>query len=92
MWVPALNLSNSDRLEIEDGEMLTDKHIQAAQLLQFPHLGGFQCTLLAQTDGFHQVTEDCKYTCYTLLYMILLHMHVSLFQQSKFTTLAAHTG
>ena len=30
---------------------------------QFPQLGGFQSSLLSQTDGFEAVSGDCKLSC-----------------------------
>lgn len=69
MWVEELDLSTADREELLDSSvMLNDKHIQAAHDLlrkQFPQLGGLQCSLLSQTDGFKSVSGDGK-TMYVL--------------------------
>ncbi len=52
-WVPRLNLSDADRVELQDGDCLSDKHITAAQKLlkkQFPLVGGLQPPTLADTN------------------------------------------
>ena len=62
MWVKELDLSTADREKLLDSsQMLNDKHILAAHDLlrnQFPQLGGLQCSLLSQTNGFKSVSGD----------------------------------
>ena len=52
-WIPALKLTMKDKREILNGDMLSDKHIYAAQTLlqkQFPWVRGFQDSCLSQTE------------------------------------------
>ena len=47
-WVPELKVGDSDRRQLLDGTLLTDKHMDmSAQLLaeQFPDMSGPQSTL-----------------------------------------------
>ena len=49
---------------LKSGGWLTDEHIHLAQEIlkdQFPHVNGFQSTLLAETDGFVPVQGEGKY-------------------------------
>ena len=46
---------------LKKGDMLTDEHIHLAQEMlhtQFPHLDGFQSSLLSQVDGFSPVRNE----------------------------------
>ena len=59
-WVADLDLKTGDKVIIERGRKLTDRHMEAAHKVlaeQFPHLQGLQSTLLAQTGGFTPVSE-----------------------------------
>ena len=43
---------------LHQGDWLIDTHISGAQeilKMQFPHLGGLQCTLLSKNNGFSAV-------------------------------------
>ncbi|KAK2166730.1 hypothetical protein LSH36_36g06030 [Paralvinella palmiformis] len=59
-WIPQLHLTKSDREELLSGEMLTDKHIFAAQKLlsqQTPHISGLQDPVMSQI-GFKPVHRE----------------------------------
>ena len=51
-----------DRAELENGTLLSDKHIAAAQMLQeksFPHIKVFQSTLIhSKFNDYHSVDKD----------------------------------
>ena len=56
-WVPELKLDDTDRRQLIDGALLTDKYIDASvQLLaeQFPDMPGPQLTLRGQQPGLLQ--------------------------------------
>ena len=62
-WIKDLQLRHSDRESIMKGCELTDMVINAAQTLmsrQFPHLAGFQNTLLGQGLMFKSVSRGIK--------------------------------
>ena len=42
---------------LETGEWLSDLHMSLAQEILFPHIGGWQSTLLVQIDGFVSVQK-----------------------------------
>ena len=55
LWIPDLNLFSEDKEIFLSDSWLNDRLINAAQkLLQaaFPHIPGFQCTLLGQALAF----------------------------------------
>ena len=58
-----LDLNYCDKVAIETGAMLNDKHMYAAMKMlkrQFPDIDGFQPTILCQNDGFSPITKDGK--------------------------------
>ncbi|XP_078582498.1 polycystin-1-like protein 2 [Branchiostoma floridae x Branchiostoma japonicum] len=62
MWIPDLKLTTEDKAVLLCDEMLTDKHIHAAQMLlrrQYPGLGGLQDTAVgASVYGYTRVSGD----------------------------------
>ncbi|XP_078586257.1 uncharacterized protein LOC144868158 [Branchiostoma floridae x Branchiostoma japonicum] len=62
MWIPDLKLTAEDKAVLLRDEMLTDKHIHAAQMLlrrQYPGLGGLQDTVVgASVYGYTRVSGD----------------------------------
>eukprot|EP00058_Branchiostoma_floridae_P019276 XP_002604766.1 hypothetical protein BRAFLDRAFT_70615 [Branchiostoma floridae] len=62
MWIPDLKLTAEDKVVLLRDEMLTDKHIHAAQMLlrrQYPGLGGLQDTAVgASVYGYTRVSGD----------------------------------
>ena len=64
-WINDLSLTWDDKYAVESGEMLTDKHIQAVQILltkQFPNLDGLQSPLLVQNGSFQPLESNGGYT------------------------------
>ena len=60
-WVSHLGLSCTEKVTLESGAMLTDKHMHAAHKLlrkQFTHIQGCQSTLLVQSHGFTAVSDE----------------------------------
>lgn len=58
-----MDLREEDKVIIESGGLLHDRHIHAAQKLlrkQFGYLDGLQSTLLSQTGGFETVCTEGK--------------------------------
>ena len=61
IWVNDRNLTLMDKAELKNDTVLSDKHIAAAQMLlekSFPHIKGFQATLLHSTFDSHSVNKD----------------------------------
>lgn len=57
-WLVPLNLTWEDKLQIENGSCLTDKHMNAVQKIldgQFPAIPGFQDTTLSMNGQFSAV-------------------------------------
>ena len=78
LWVKDLDLNLSDKKILMSGKYLSDKHMQAANLLlkkEFPHLQGLQTTLLSQTEeGFthiHMRTELMQKVTEKIIYQSL---------------------
>lgn len=62
-WVQELDLREEDKLAIENGNFLNDRHMHAVQKLlrkQFPGLDGLQSTLLCQNGDFETVCNEGK--------------------------------
>ena len=60
-WLPNLNLSQKDKLELNNDEWLSDTHISAAQQLlnkQFKHIGSLQHSFLEQMNQFKPITSN----------------------------------
>ena len=62
-WVASLNLTESDKAIISDGEWLNDKIVDAVNYLVSAHRGtsALQTSLMAQAaSGFNPVTEGMQ--------------------------------
>ena len=62
-WVQELDLREEDKLAIENGNFLNDRHMYAVQKLlrkQFPGPDGLQSTLLCQNGDFETVCNEGK--------------------------------
>ena len=60
-WIKSLHLYQADQINIETGKELSDTVVNAAQSIfshQYPHISGFQNTLLGQTLKFRSVSND----------------------------------
>ena len=60
LWIKNLNLLESDKNCLETGADLSDKVINAAQTLlnlHFPHVSGFQNTLLGEKLKFSSISN-----------------------------------
>ncbi|XP_066292910.1 uncharacterized protein [Branchiostoma lanceolatum] len=62
MWIPDLKLTAEDKAILQSDDMLTDKHIHAAQMLlrrQYPGLAGLQDTAVgASSYGYTRVSGE----------------------------------
>ncbi|CAH1250637.1 PKD1L3 [Branchiostoma lanceolatum] len=62
MWIPDLKLTAEDKTILQSDDMLTDKHIHAAQMLlrrQYPGLAGLQDTVVgASAYGYKRVSGE----------------------------------
>ena len=62
-WIQELDPRERDKVIIERGGFLNDRHMHAVQKLlqrQFPGLDGLQSTLLSQTGDFETVCSEGK--------------------------------
>ena len=70
----------ADKVIIETGGMLNDKHIYAAMKLikkQFPHIGGLEPTVLCQISGFSAVSKNgianlCHYYTVVVTHVVII--------------------
>ena len=59
-WVKELDLYTTEKEELANDQLLSDKHVLAAVMLlkrEFPEITGNQSTLLGQTKSFQQMGE-----------------------------------
>ena len=61
-WIRTLNFTYKDKAILPSSEMLTDTHINAAQVFtqKFPLIDGFQNPLLSQTNMFVPIACNAK--------------------------------